>query len=86
MKKIIGIIQPFDIYQTFYVYEDGNKLEIIQTKINDIPKTVLELSAVYDVKQVNLVGAVHFSKGLEKKIKEEELNQYKKNDLIIECI
>ena len=50
MKKIIGIIQPFDIYQTFYVYEDGNKLEIIQTKINDIPKTVLELSAVYDVK------------------------------------
>jgi len=44
MKKIIGIIHPFDIYQTFYVYEDGNKLEITYTKIDDIPDTVLELS------------------------------------------
>lgn len=40
MKKIIGIIHPFDIYQTFYVYEDGNKLEIVQTKMDDIPDTI----------------------------------------------
>ena len=28
MRKIIGIIHPFDKYQTFYVYEDGNKLNM----------------------------------------------------------
>lgn len=44
MKKIIGIIQPFDLLQTFYVYEDGNKLEITRTKIKDIPQTVFKLS------------------------------------------
>lgn len=49
MKKIIGIIHPFDIYQTFYVYEDGNKLEIVKTKMGDIPKTIFELSQTYDV-------------------------------------
>ena len=38
MKKIIGIIHPFDIYQTLYVYEDGKELENIQTRMKDLPK------------------------------------------------
>lgn len=86
MKKIIGIIHPFDIYQTFYVYEDGNKLEIIQTKMGDIPDTVLELAAVYDVNQVDLSGAKHFTKRIIQKIQEKELSKYSQNKLIIKCI
>ena len=86
MKKIIGIIHPFDIYQTFYVYEDGNKLEIIQTKMKDVPDTVLQLSQVYDVYQVDLSGAEHFTKGLIKQIQEKENLKYNKNKLIIRCI
>ena len=74
MKKIIGIIHPFDIYQTFYVYQDGNKLEIVQTKINDIPDTIFELSQTYDVYQVDLSGAEHFTKGLIRQIQEKEIN------------
>lgn len=62
MKKIIGIIHPFDIYQTFYVYEDGNKLEATQTKIKDIPDTIFELSHLYNVNEINLSGAKHFAK------------------------
>ena len=54
MKKIIGIIHPFDMYQTFYVYEDGNELELVQVRMNDIPDTILELSKVYDVYQIDL--------------------------------
>lgn len=72
MKKIIGIIHPFDIYQTFYVYEDGNKLEIVRTKISDIPDTVFELSRAYDVYQVDLSGAEHFTKGVIKQIQEKK--------------
>ena len=62
MKKIIGIIHPFDIYQTFYVYEDGNKLEIVHTKINDIKDTVYELYRMYDIYQVDLSGSEQFAK------------------------
>lgn len=86
MKKIIGIIHPFDVYQTFYVYEDGNKLDIVQTKIGDIPDTIFELSHIYDVYQVDLSGAKHFAEGLVKQIKEKEIAKYSENKLIIKCI
>lgn len=86
MKKIIGIIHPFDIYQTFYVYEDGNKLEIVQTKMNDIPDTIFQLSHTYDVYQVDLSGAERFIKGIIKKIQEKEFTKYNENKLNIRCI
>ena len=86
MKKIIGIIHPFDIYQTFYVYQDGNKLEIVQTKINDIPDTIFELSHAYNVNQIDLSGAEHFIKGIIKQIKEKEFTRYNENKLDIKCI
>ena len=70
MKKIIGIIHPFDIYQTFYVYEDGN----------------IELSRTYDVYQVDLSGAEHFAKGIIKQIQEKEITKYNENKLTIKCI
>ena len=35
------------MYQTFYVYEDGNKLEIVQTRMNDIADTIFELSKAF---------------------------------------
>ena len=86
MKKIIGIIHPFDMYQTFYVYEDGNKLEIVKTRINDIPDTVFELSKTYDIYQVDLSGAKHFIKNIINKIKEKELSNFNENKLNIKCI
>ena len=86
MKKIIGIIHPFDMYQTFYVYEDGNKLEIAQVRINEIPDTILELSKTYDVHQVDLSGSTHFTKGIINQIKEKEITKYNENKLIITSI
>jgi hypothetical protein len=44
MKKIVGIINMFDTYQNFYIYEDGTKLENLQIKTVDIPEKILELS------------------------------------------
>lgn len=86
MKKIIGIIHPFDRKQTFYVYEDGNKLEIVQTTIEEIPDTVFELSHTYDVYQVDLSGAQRFTKGIIKQIQEKEITKYNENKLTIKCI
>ena len=86
MKKIVGIIHPFDIYQTFYVYEDGDKLEVTHARLNDIPDTIFELSRTYDVYQVDLSGAEHFVKGIIKQIQEKEITKYNKNKLTIKCI
>lgn len=86
MKKIIGIIHPFDMYQTFFVYEDGNKLQTVQTKVGDIPDTILQLSATYDVYRVDLSGSKHFSKGIIRQIQEKEISRYNENKLIINCI
>lgn len=86
MKKIIGIIHPFDIYQTFYVYEDGNELELIQVRMNDIPDTILELSKVYDVYQIDLSGSNHYTQNIIKQIKEKEATKYNENKLTITSI
>lgn len=85
MKKIIGIIHPFDMLQTFYVYEDGNKLETIQTQIKDIPNTILNLVNTYDIDQVDLSGAEHFNKGIIDQI-EQNVVKYTKHKLTIKCI
>ena len=74
------------MYQTFYVYEDGNKLEIVHTKMNDIPDTIFELSNTYNVYQVDLSGAKRFSERIIKKIQEKEFIKYNENKLIIKCI
>lgn len=86
MRKIIGVIHPFDIYQTFYVYEDGNKLELVQTKLSDIPETIFELAKIYNVTQVDLSGAEHFNKGIIKQIQEAEMTKYNTHNLTIKCI
>ncbi len=86
MKKIVGLLKPFDVMQTFYVYEDGNELEVVQTRISDIPNTVIELSKTYDAQQVDLVGAKHYTEGIMKQIQQKEFTKYEEYKLIINCI
>ena len=74
------------MYQTFYVYEDGNKLETSQVRINEIPDTILELSKVYDVYQIDLSGSTNFTKGIINKIKEKENTKYNENKLTITLV
>lgn len=86
MRKIVGIIKPFDMKQDLYVYEDGNKLEITETKMDGIYNTIFALVDKYNITQINLLGAKQYNKGLVKKIKEEEMKKYNTNKLIINII
>ncbi len=86
MKKIIGILQPFDMEQKFYVYEDGNKLDSCQAIIADVPATVLKLSKAHNISQIDLAGPQHYAMGIKHKIQEVELQQYSTNTLTINCI
>lgn len=86
MKKIIGLLKPFDMEQTLYVYEDGNQLETIQMTMDEIPDNILKLCNEYAIEQIDLVGSKGYSKGLIKQIQEKEIAKYNKNTLIIKCI
>lgn len=86
MKKIIGIIHPFDIYQRLYVYQDGNKLEMRYSKLNNISEDIIELAYTYDIQSVDLSGAKQFSQGIAKEIQEKELTRYSTDKIVVKCI
>lgn len=86
MKKIIGLLKPFDMEQTFYVYEDGDQLATIQMTMDQIPDAILKLCDEYSIEQLDLVGSKGYAKGLKKHIQEKESMKYNKNTLVIKCI
>jgi hypothetical protein len=86
MKKIIGVFHPFDLYQTFYVYEDSEKLEAVQTKIENIPETVFKLSEMYNVDKIDIAGTKMFTRGIMKRIQDEEMLKYSKNKIEIKLV
>lgn len=85
-KKIIGVLRPFDLVQKFYVYEDGNKIDTVAVKIDDVPNTILGLSNKHDVYQLDLTGPKQFSRGISSKIKEEEIKKYNQEKIEINII
>jgi hypothetical protein len=86
MKKIVGIISPFDMKQNFYVYEDGNKVAAATPTISTLNETIFSLSEQYGVSQVDLVGPKQYNKGLVKKFKEAEMAKYNNNKIEINII
>lgn len=86
MRKIVGMIRPFDMRQNFYVYEDGNKLACEQPRMGDLNKTIFGLMEEYDVTQLDLVGPKQYNRGLSKKIKEAEMTKFSTNKLEINIV
>lgn len=86
MKKITVIIQPFDMKQQLFVYEDGNQIGTNSCKIDNLPEVILTMTQDYDTQEVGLVGPKHFLKGLKKKIETEEMTRFSQNKLNITII
>ena len=83
MKKIITMLQPFALNQNIIVYENGNKIDMKESTIDNLVEEVSKLIEQYNIKQVDFIGAKQYAKGLRTKIKENELFQFNKDDLII---
>ena len=81
MTKIIGILNPFDLIQTCYVYQNGQEIEIMQGKMLEIPEIILTLAKKYNVNQIDLSGSKNYLEGIIKKTKEKELSKYNMNTL-----
>lgn len=86
MRKIVGILRPFDYNQQFFVFEDGNRLASISMSIAEIPNKILAVTEEYEVTQVDLTGPKQYATGIKKRILENELKTYSKNILTINLI
>ena len=86
MKKILGIIQPFDVKQSFYIYEDKQQVKQEKIEIDEIPNIVLSWSNEYNIKDVELLGSKPYNKKIKENIQTAELSKYNKNNLKINLI
>jgi len=85
-KKIIGLLQPFDLKQNIYVYEDGNKIEIIETKVDNFTSEMLQLINKYKIEDIELAGPKKYTKGIGTKVQEEYIKNYSNNNLNIKYV
>ena len=86
MREIVTVIKPFTYIQNIFVYENGNKINIVSTNIDDLPNKIIDLVDEYETSDIKLVGNSKFSKGIQEKIETAEMTKYNKNMLNIEFI
>lgn len=84
--KIVGIIKPYDRKQQFSIFKDGNKIQTIDFKMEDLNDGLVVLAQQFETNQIDLVGPKQYIRGLIKQIKELEKTKYSKDELEINII
>lgn len=83
MKKIVSVIKPFILNQNVFVYEDGNKIDILSVPLNEIETVLVNTATKYEVLDIELIGSKKYINGIVNKIQEIEMTQYNENKLNI---
>lgn len=86
MKKIVSVIKPFIINQNIFVYEDGNKIDVLSVPLDDIQNILINTAIKYEVNDIELIGSKKYLNGIINKVQEEEIKQYNANKLNIKII
>ena len=86
MKKIVSVIKPFVINQNVFVYEDGNKIDVLSVPLNDIQNILVETAIKYEITDIELIGSKKYLNGIVNKVKETEMSQYNEHKLNINII
>ena len=86
MKKIVSVIKPFVINQNVFVYEDGNKIDVLFSPLEEIQNLIVNTATQYEITDVELIGSKKYLNGIANKIKEVELTKYNENKLNINII
>lgn len=84
MKKIIGIIKPFEAEKTLMVYEDGNKIDIAKATSEDLYLTLFELMEKHKTSRLDLVGPKKYLTGLANQIRQTGIDKYSLDEKDIE--
>jgi len=83
MKKIISFIKPFTYTQNIFIYENGNKIDVVSTDLDNLSNTLFELVDKYETNDIELLGNLKFLKGVKEKIEVAEMTKYNENKLNI---
>lgn len=88
MKKIVVIIQPFDLLQKFFILEDGDVIKTDASIFNqhNIFETLVRLSEENDVDQVDLSGPKAYTVGIKQYCEEALIKNYDLNKFTINII
>ena len=86
MKKIISRLKPFSMEQTLLVYENGNKIDFMNTTMQDLNKDLFLLMEKHDVNRFDIVGPKKYSKGIKNQILKHNETQFTKKELEINVI
>ena len=86
MKKIVSVIKPFVVNQNVFVYEDGNKIDVLSVPLNDIQNILVNTATQYEVTDIELIGSKKYLNGIVNKVKETEVSQYNEHKLNINII
>lgn len=86
MKKIIGILRPFDMVKTLYVYENGNKIDMVTAPIEELDEAILTLCQKYEISQVDLTGPKKYTEGIKNKVEQVNVTKYNANNITINLI
>ena len=84
--KIVGVLRPFDRKQNFYVYKDGNKIDMISVILDEMNAEVLALAEKYEINRLDLTGPKQYARGIVKRLEEAEMAKYSKITLEINII
>lgn len=73
MKKIITRIRPYASKQTLLVYEDGNKIDIKFTTLEELSPSLFELMDKHKTYRLDLVGPKVYLSGIKNQIEENQI-------------
>ena len=86
MKKIVSVIKPFIINQNVFVYEDGNKIDVLSVPLDNIQNILINTAIKYEVNDIELIGSKKYLNGIINKVQKEEIKEYNANKLNIKII
>ena len=86
MKKLVTIIQPFDLKQKVFAYEDGNKIKAVEIETSVFPEEICKLTKSLDINEINLGGAKQYSRKIGNEILKIAKAEYALEDLEIKYL
>lgn len=76
MKKIVGVLQPFDAMQKIFVYEQGHQINSKECSLEQLPKALFIFSNWYETDTINLFGPAFFVDKVKQNIDNESMKEY----------
>jgi hypothetical protein len=86
MKKLVGILEPFQQTQYLHIYEDGNKIDIVESDIDNFVTNAVNLIEQYKISDISIKGPKKYAKNFGEQIKQSELTNYNNSSIEVKYL